>query len=343
MRFVSPARAAVAVLLLALVGLVALYLIPSNSYYVFVPDRAHPLTPLVEVSGKQPRRDGGGVYFVDVRFRKARLLEDLLNRPLAKGATMEPATAVLGTASEKQQRRIDLNQMEQSQATAAALALNRVGYDVKVALPTLVVSAVERKVPAARVLQPHDRLLAVDGSAAHTVGRLRQLLDSVRPGQRVRLRVARKAVVRTIAVPTVADPADPGRAVIGIYVREDGGSVGKLPLKVNIDTGGIGGPSAGLAFALDLMEVFGRDVDRGYKVAATGELELDGTVVAIGAVKQKTIGARQAGVDVFLVPAGPNAREARKYAKGLRIIPVKTLPQALSALATLPSKSRMTA
>jgi PDZ domain-containing protein len=89
------------------------------------------------------------------------------------------------------------------------------------------------------------------------------------------------------------------------------------------------------------MDEFGRNVDRGYKVAATGELELDGTVVPIGAVKQKTIGARQAGVDVFLVPAGSNAREARRYADGLRIIPVKSFPQALSALATLPSKARM--
>jgi PDZ domain-containing secreted protein len=53
-------------------------------------------------------------------------------------------------------------------------------------------------------------------------------------------------------------------------------------------------------------------------------------------VKQKTIGARKAGVDAFLVPAGDNARVARQYAHGLRIIPVKSFPQALHALATLP-------
>jgi PDZ domain-containing protein len=114
-------------------------------------------------------------------------------------------------------------------------------------------------------------------------------------------------------------------------------------VRVRIETGGVGGPSAGLAFALDVMEAFGRDVDRGYKVAATGELELDGTVAPIGAVKQKTIGAREADVDVFLVPAGSNAREARRYAKGLRILAVNSFPQALAALATLPAKSRMNA
>jgi len=129
--------------------------------------------------------------------------------------------------------------------------------------------------------------------------------------------------------------------VLGILVQEVGGSTGKLPVKVRIDTAGVGGPSAGLAFALDLMEELGRNVDRGYKVAATGELDLDGSVVPIGAVKQKTIGAKQAGVDVFLVPAGSNAREARKYADGLRIIPVQSFPQALQKLATLPLKGRM--
>jgi PDZ domain-containing protein len=72
----------------------------------------------------------------------------------------------------------------------------------------------------------------------------------------------------------------------------------------------------------------------GHKVAATGEILPDGSIGAIGGIKQKTIGARAAHVDAFLVPAGDNAQEARKYADGLRIIPVDTFPQALRALAT---------
>ena len=108
----------------------------------------------------------------------------------------------------------------------------------------------------------------------------------------------------------------------------------RLPIKVRIDAGNVGGPSAGLAFALDVMEELGRNVDRGHRIAATGEIFADGSVGPIGGIKQKTFGARAAGVDAFLVPAGDNAREARKYAGGLRIIPVETFPQALRALAT---------
>ena len=111
-----------------------------------------------------------------------------------------------------------------------------------------------------------------------------------------------------------------------------------LPVLVSIDSGDVGGPSAGLAFALEVLEKLGRNVDRGNKIAATGEIFLNGAVGPIGGIKQKTIGAREAGVDAFLVPAGQNATDARKYADGLRIIPVKNFQQALHALATLPAE-----
>ena len=74
---------------------------------------------------------------------------------------------------------------------------------------------------------------------------------------------------------------------------------------------------------------------RGHKIAATGEILPDGSVGPIGGIKQKTIGAREAHVDAFLVPAGDNAKEARRHAHGLRIIAVKNFPQALRALATV--------
>jgi PDZ domain-containing protein len=78
------------------------------------------------------------------------------------------------------------------------------------------------------------------------------------------------------------------------------------------------------------------NVDRGH-TSRPRAIFLNGNVGPIGGIKQKTIGAREAGVDAFLVPAGENARDARKYAHGLRIIPVKSFQQALHALATLPA------
>jgi len=84
------------------------------------------------------------------------------------------------------------------------------------------------------------------------------------------------------------------------------------------------------------MQKLGRDVTHGYRVAATGQMELNGAVAPIGGVRQKVVDAHKSDVDVLLVPAGENATLARRYAKHLRVIPVSTFKQALRALATLP-------
>jgi PDZ domain-containing protein len=75
-------------------------------------------------------------------------------------------------------------------------------------------------------------------------------------------------------------------------------------------------------------------VTHGCRIAATGELALDGSVLPIGGIEQKTIGVRRAGVDYFLVPVGENASTAEKYADGLHVIPVDSFQQALRKLAT---------
>jgi PDZ domain-containing protein len=325
------------------IALSVLYLIPSSNYYVFLPDRAHPLEPVVSIDGEHPASAKGGVYFVDVRFRKAHLLEDLLGRPLARGATLLPKRDVLGDATPSQAQQIDVTEMQDSQKIAAAVALTHLGYHVPVRLPKVVIRGVLRKAPAGRILRPGDKLLAVNGKQVHSLGRLHQLISSHRPGDSLVVTYSRSGRITTAPIRTIASLDDKRQAALGILVDEVGGFVGKLPVKVRINIQDVGGPSAGLAFALDLTEELGHNVDRGYKVAATGELALDGSVLPIGAAKQKAIGAREAGVDVFLVPTGSNAKVARRYANGLKIIPVQSFPQALHALATLPAKHPGTA
>jgi PDZ domain-containing protein len=343
MRSLTPARAAGAGLLLVVIAMSVLYLIPSNNYYVFLPDRAHPLEPLVKIDGERRTSANGGVYFVDVRFRKAHLLEDLLGRPLARGATLLPKRDVLGDATPSQAQQIDVTEMQDSQKIAAAVALRRLGYRVPIRLPKVVVRGVLGKAPSSRILKPGDKLLAINGKQVHSLGRLHALISSHRPGDSIAVTYSRSGRTATESIRTIRSLDDKRQAALGILVAEIGGSIGKLPVKIHINIQDVGGPSAGLAFALDLTQELGHNVDHGYKVAATGELALDGSVLPIGAAKQKTIGAREAGVDVFLVPAGSNAQVARKYADGLKIVPVQTFPQALHALATLPAKHPGTA
>ena len=139
-----------------------------------------------------------------------------------------------------------------------------------------------------------------------------------------------------VTVGTIADPRRPARPIVGILVDQDAKI--ELPFDVDIDLGQVGGPSAGLPFALEIARMLGRDVTHGCTIAATGELALDGSVHSVGGLKQKTIGARRSHVDVFLVPAGENAVEARRYAEDVPIIPVKSFQQALRRLTTNPPK-----
>jgi PDZ domain-containing protein len=322
---------------LVLLGVLGFLWLFSSSSFLISPDAAKPLEPRVHVQGEKPPGPGG-LYYVDVLVRRASWLERLLKPLRPEGAQLVPEDAIRSPgADDSERRRQSLLQMTRSEQIAAAVALRQMGYKVGAKPNGVIVDAVAADAPAAGKLQPTDVVVSADGRPVRTPSDLRRIVGAKKPGSTVEIGLRSKDGLRTVDVRTIADPNDPSRSIIGIAVGQSADI--KLPIKVDIDLGDVGGPSAGLAFALDVMEELGRNVDRGYKVAATGELELDGHVVPIGGAAQKAIGARKAGVDVFLVPAGDNAREARKTAGNVRIIPVETFQQALRALASLPRKA----
>jgi PDZ domain-containing protein len=270
--------------------------------------------------------------------RRATWPERLLPFLRPDGATLVPEHAVVPPGSSFAERRQDARaEMDRSERIAAAVALREAGYPVRAVPRGILVEGVAPDAPAARVLDAQDVIVAVDGQPVRTPKQLRAAVAKRKPGEIVGLAVRRDGKRRVVTVRTVPDPADPRRPLIGIRIGQDAQI--ELPIDVDIDLGNVGGPSAGLAFALDVLEELGRNVDRGRKVAATGELELDGTVRPIGGAKQKAFGVQKAKADVFLVPAGENAAEARRYAGNARVIPVESFQQALRALATLAPRS----
>jgi len=314
----------------------AAWFLPSSSYLI-LPDGAKPLADKVKVEGAKPAREGGGIYFVDVIIRKSSLLEELLSPLRPDGAELVPAEAIVPPGTDfEERRRQNLRQMDRSQEIAAAVALKELGRDVGSDPAGALVVAVAPDAPADGKLEATDVIVSVDGKPVKTPDDLRRLVGDREPGDQVRIGVRSGGAVRTEVLSTIESPEENGRAIIGIQVEQSAEI--DLPVDVDIDLGGVGGPSAGLAFSLEVLEQLGRDVDRGYRVAATGEIELDGGVAPIGGIKQKTLGAKEAGIEVFLVPAGENAEEARRNANGLRIIAVDSFQQALRRLATLPKK-----
>ena len=334
-RALSPLWLALEGLALLVVAFLVLWLVPSNSY-IFLPDRAHAVDPLVQVQGGHKQRDGG-IYFVDIFVRKASLIERIWPG-IHEGAELVPSSAFLAPGVSNTERiAADQREMTRSQQIAGAVALRAAGFRVR-AIPTgALVQQVAGDAPAAGKLLPTDVIVAAGHRRVRSPADLRAIVGRRRPGDTIELSVRRGSQLMKVVVRTVADPQQRGRSIIGIFV--DQAAFIKLPRRVKINAGSVGGPSAGLAFALDVLEQLGKDVDHGRRIAATGQLQLDGTVTAVGGLAQKTIGVRRSGIHFFLVPAGENAAEARRFAHGVRIVPVHSFRQALRALATLPKST----
>jgi PDZ domain-containing protein len=134
----------------------------------------------------------------------------------------------------------------------------------------------------------------------------------------------------TVTVATRATPDGPneGQAQIGVFSAPEY----DFPVDVQIDTGDVGGPSAGLAFTLTILdELSPGDLTGGDEIAVTGTIESDGTVGPIGGVAQKAVAARRAGARLFIVPRA-EAAVARSHADGMRVAAVRDLDDALAAL-----------
>jgi PDZ domain-containing protein len=327
-------RLSVAAMVLGAVGVVAALVLwqMQGSDFLIVPDQAKPLVSKVDVQGGHVDAKGD-VYYVDVFVRRIRRLEQLLPFTRPDGSTLVPERAIAPAGTTDRERtRQNAADMQRSEQIASVVALRALGYHVVATPRGILVTGVSPDVPAAKAIDAQDVIVAADGVPVRTPAELRREIGRRKPGDQVRLTIRRDGKTKDVEVRTVASPTDASRAIIGILVDQDAKI--RLPIKVDIDLGDVGGPSAGLPFALEIARQLGRNVTHGCRIAATGELALDGGVLPIGGIEQKTIGVRRAGVDYFLVPAGENAGAAEKYADGLHVIPVDSFQQALRKLAT---------
>jgi PDZ domain-containing protein len=141
----------------------------------------------------------------------------------------------------------------------------------------------------------------------------------------------------TKKIELMVSPDDPDRTIIGVWPADT--RTVDLPFEVDIDTDSIGGPSAGLSFTLALLdELTAGELTGGVKVAATGTIDGDESIGAIGALRQKTVAVKASGATVFLVPSAQTEElsAARRVAGSkLRIVPVANLTEALKVLEEL--------
>ncbi len=241
-------------------------------------------------------------------------------------ATLDPGAQVLSRdelyppdATREQVRDATAAQMAGSQHAAAAVALRAVGQPEQA-----VVASVLADGPAAGHLRPGDVVLGVDGTTVTTASDVARFVQA--GGDTVSLRVRRGGQATVVSVPTRVVE---GRRMIGIGLeaRFDDS------ITVTIDAGNVGGPSAGMMFALAVYDkITPGSLTGGQRIAGTGTVGIDGSVGRIGGIDHKMVGARDAGISWFLAPAGDCAEVVGNVPDGLHVAKVATFDEARAAV-----------
>ncbi len=320
--------------------IITLGLVLRLPYYVVSPGASRPTESLISVNGAQTYVNEGEVDFLTVSLRRATPFEALAAwvNPDLDLASRED---ILGKQSPDQNRDLNLRMMSQSKDAAQYQALTRLGYPIESIGTGAVVAAVVESGPSANMLVPGDVIVRANGQRISFNQQLINVISATAPGATITLGVEPYDSTLESALP-------PREVQVVLGAREGDSTKGFLgvttvtrdlsftfPVEVTIDSGRVGGPSAGLAFTLGILDVMTPDsLTGGLKVSVTGTIALDGSVGPIGGIHQKVMASRRAGVDLMLVP-GREIDEARKYAGDLRVEPVESLTQALEVLTTV--------
>jgi Lon-like protease len=291
--------------------------------------------PLIQITGHPTYSATGHLNLVTVSFEGGP--SDALNIFAALRAWLTPHEAVVpeqelfGPGQTQQQvTQQDTQQMADSQETATAAALCVLG----IKFTTVdTVAAVLKGYPADGVLRRGDVITAVDGNTVTCKMGAAPMIRARPAGAPVTLTIARTAgghrVTRQVHLKTANAG---GHAVVGVSVVESF----VFPFDVRIRVGNIGGPSAGLMFALGIIDkLTPANLTSGKFIAGTGEISANGAVSPIGGIQQKMAGARQAGATIFLTPAANCPDTAGAVPSGMRLIKVSTLSGAMNALKAL--------
>lgn len=249
-----------------------------------------------------------------------------------------------------------LKYMTDSQFNATYVAFNRAGLDYSVTYKGLYVLNVLSGGAADGVLKPGDEIVEAEGKRIENLTMFKDIITPKKKGETIELVIKRndKLIDKTLTIQDI--PGSDGRVGIGISYSESKSI--KTDPKVTVKTEDIGGPSAGLMFTLEMLnQLLDEDLTKGYNVAGTGEMLEDGTVGRIGGIDKKVVTADKAGMEIFFAPDDEITKEmleynpsiqsnyelakqtAKEIHSNMKIVPVKTVDDALNFLKQLQPKN----
>ena len=307
----------------ALVFLAATYYLP---YYSLGPGPARAVQPLIRFDRGERYESTGAFVLTSVAFRQLTAL-DIVR------AWLDPDLAVVDREvlypsgeSDQQEQQRSISQMDQSKLDAAYVVLDELtGYPERHGDGVLI-EGVEPNCAAEGHLYVGDEIHAIDGEPVGSVEEARNALDALPDDARIRFDLTvdgKPEHVSLVRTPCGQDQ----QSLVGVSM------IDAFPFEVSFASGAIGGPSAGLAWALGLYDLMTPgDLTGGDTIAVTGAVGPDGTVYPIGGVQEKVSAAASAGAKVLILPRG-NLAEARAAGDhGVRLVPVDTFDDAVAAL-----------
>jgi PDZ domain-containing protein len=285
--------------------------------------------PVINVTGHKTYDDTGHLNMTTISVVTRLTLVQALRGWFQHDLAVVPRDVIYPPdRSDEEVREEDAEAMKDSQDSAITAALRELGVPGKV---HVLVAEVTSKSPSQGKLKATDELVAIDGATVTSATQLRQLIGRRTPGDPVKVSYLRggKPGQVTIVTGTATEKDGSTRPVIGVQTKERT----DYPIKVTISLRDVGGPSAGLMFALAILDKLepGSLTD-GRFIAGTGTIDDQGVVGPIGGIQQKLIGAKRKGATVFLVPAANCAEALSSPPDGLKLVKVSSLKSALTEL-----------
>ncbi len=320
-------------IVIGLIIFLVLSIFLQANYFVVKPGTIEDLGEIISVENSTGSR--GKFYLVTVAQQPANL-PLFLNTVINPAADLVPRGQVIPPDMDPDEYNdMMLQWMRDSQNLAKVIALEKVGYSIPVKSDGVKVVDIMEDSPARNILQPQDIIVELDGEKGLLAEELVERIQARQPGESVTLTFKRKGKLYTESIPTVTHLEEENKAGLNIYIRTLRWEP-ELPMDIEIDTGKIAGPSAGLMFVLEIInQLTSEDISNGKKIAGTGTINLKEDIGPIGGVKQKIAAAEAREVDIFFVPSG-NIDEARMVASDIKLVEVNSLSEVLNYLKSIP-------
>ncbi len=303
-------------------------------WYAVGPGPARAVQPLIRFDDRTRYESEGRFVMTSVRYTQLTGV-DLLLAWLDPDRHVVPRSDLYPPGEDRdQERRRSISQMDTSKLDAAVVVLRELSEYPKMHGDGVLVESVVAGCAADGELFPGDRILAIEGEEVDTWREASRAIQAAPSGA---------TLAFDLSVDGAAEDVDLVRApcggsedpLVGVSL------INSFPFDVAISSGEIGGPSAGLMWALGLYDLLTPgDLTGGRTIAGTGQIALDGTVHPIDGIGQKVAAAADAGATVFLLPEG-NAEEADVAGDhGLELVPVASFDEAVAYLSGDPNAGR---